>query len=147
MGYYTLHRIRIINEYNTQENLEELKDIIEKISEYSFHLNDGVITDYLDEEKDMGRKWYDCNKDMRAVSRFVPDFLIQVKGKGEEDEIWEFTFQNGLEIEKYCTSFSDDENEEDEGNNEINENILNDNEQSNIEIVEQKLMSDEINRR
>ena len=50
MGYYTLHRIRIINQYNTEENLEILLDYIEKISGYSFHISDSVIKDYYDEE-------------------------------------------------------------------------------------------------
>ena len=34
MGYYTMHRIKIINEYNTKENLEKLVELIEKVSEY-----------------------------------------------------------------------------------------------------------------
>ena len=35
MRYYTKHKIKIINKYNTKENLENMKDIIEKSLEKS----------------------------------------------------------------------------------------------------------------
>ena len=150
MGYYTKHRIRIINEYNTEENLDKLLDLIEKVSEYNgfFEIIDSVITD-----GDDGTKWYDCQKDMRVVSRFVPEFLIQVKGKGEQGETWQYTFQDGDQTEEDCLSFTDDENEENEENEEnqeneeIPENILNDNNLSNEVIEDKKIIDDEINRR
>ena len=31
MRYYTKHKIKIINKYNTKENLEKMKDIIENL--------------------------------------------------------------------------------------------------------------------
>ena len=159
MGYYTMHRIKIINEYNTKENLEKLVELIEKVSEYKgfFNILDSVITDYIPGNIfDFGTKWYDCEKDMRIVSRFAPEFLIQVKGKGENDEIWAYTFQNGEQYEEDCSYFTDDENNEDEkneendeekGNNEISENILNDNNQSNEINEDKKIIDDEVNRK
>ena len=96
MGYYTLHRIRIINEYNTKKNLEKLNEYIKKISGYSFYISGSVLKDYSNEEYDEGSKWYDCEKNMKAVSRFFPGFEIQVRGKGEEGEIWEMTFKDGF---------------------------------------------------
>ncbi len=104
MGYYTKHRIRIINEYNTEENLEELKDYIEKISGYSFSLSGGVIYDD-------GIKWYDCKDNMHAVSRFLPDYEIQVKGKGENGEVWEIICKDGDYYDKSYTTFTDSESE------------------------------------
>ena len=96
MGYYTLHRIRIINEYNTKNNLEKLKEHIQKISGYNFYLSGSALKDYHNKEFDDGTKWYQCENNMKAVSRYVPDFEIQVRGKGEEGEIWEMVFKNGL---------------------------------------------------
>ena len=107
MGYYTKHRIRIINEYNTEENLEELKKIIEKISGYTFYLSDGVI--YDDEHK-----WYECKSNMVAVSIFFPDYEIQVKGKGEEGEVWESIFKDGDYYDNDYCSFTDSESESEE---------------------------------
>ena len=104
MGYYTKHRIRIINEYNTEENLEELKEFIEKISGYSFYMSEGVIYDE-------GIKWYECKNNMAAVSRFLPDYKIQVKGKGEEGEVWESIFQDGDYYDNDYCFFTDNESE------------------------------------
>ena len=107
MGYYTYHRIRIINEYNTEENLEELKEYIEKISGYHFNISESVIYDN-------GYKWYECENNMIAVSKFLPDFEIQVKGKGEEGEIWEIIFKDGEYYYNSNTSFSDNESDSEE---------------------------------
>ena len=112
MGYYTLHRIRIINQYNTEENLKILLDYIEKISGYSFHISDSVIKDYSDEEFDEGHKWYDCQDNMEAVSKFFPQFEIQVKGKGECGEIWEMIFKNGNSYSNEPSCFSESDSEE-----------------------------------
>ena len=109
MGYYTKHRIRIINEYNTEENLIKLKELIEKISGYTFHISGEVITDYD------GYKWYECENNMEAVSRFLPEFEIQVRGKGEEGEIWEKVFQDGSYYSETPYIFSEDESDSDCG--------------------------------
>ena len=95
MGYYTLHRIRIINGYNTEENLIKLMECIEKISGLSFEKSGSILKDYNDENNDLGYSWYECENNMIAVSKFLPDLEIQVKGKGEEGEIWEMIFQDG----------------------------------------------------
>ena len=104
MGYYTKHRIRIINEYNTEENLEELKEYIEKISGYSFDISGEVIYDD-------GIKWYECKNNMCAVSRFLPDYEIQVKGKGENGEVWEIICKDGDYYDNGYATFSDNESE------------------------------------
>ena len=138
MGYYTMHKIRIINEYNTPRNLELLKVITERVSEYHLEIEDGAIIDYASNA--YGTKWYGCLREMRLVSTVFPEFLIQFKGKGEEHEIWEFRIQNGISTSVDCTSFSDDEDEEEE----IDENVLDDNE---LLKLEKKPVTDEINRR
>ena len=130
MGYYTLHRIKIINEYNSKENLEKLEEIMEKITEYTFYLSDDdlVLTDY-NEDNRIGTKWYECEKEMRAVSRFLPEFLIQVKGKGQNGEIWIFQFQDGAQYEEEFDLFTDSEKENEEEDEEEEEimNYNNDN--------------------
>ncbi len=60
----------------------------EKISGYSFDISGSAIYDD-------GYKWYECKNNMEAVSKFLPDDKIQVKGKGEEGEIWEIIFKDG----------------------------------------------------
>ena len=106
MGYITYHRIRIINEYNTTENLEELKEYIEKISGYYLHIDGSVIYDN-------GYKWYECENNMIAVSKFFPDYEIQVKGKGEEGEIWECIFHDGDCDYNDPSSFTDNDSDSD----------------------------------
>ena len=108
MGYYTIHKIKIINQYNTKENLEKLLDIIKKISGYGcFDIIGSTITDARND----GHKWYECIHDMEAVSRFLPEFEIRVKGKGEEGETWEYEFKNGDGYRNDSTYFSDPEDE------------------------------------
>ena len=107
MGYYTLHRIRIINAYNTEENLTKLMECIEKISGLSFQKYGSVLKDYKDEEIDLGYSWYECENNMIAVSKFLPELEIQVKGKGEEGEIWEMIFKDGYSYSNDPSIFSD----------------------------------------
>jgi hypothetical protein len=107
MGYYILHRIRIINAYNTEENLTKLMECIEKISGLSFQKYGSVLKDYKDEEIDLGYSWYECENNMIAVSKFLPELEIQVKGKGEEGEIWEMIFKDGYSYSNDPSIFSD----------------------------------------
>ena len=89
MGYYTLHKIKIVNkDYNTRENLNKLLDVIEKISGYTFYITGSTIADFKNIEEDWGTKWYECRHDMEGASRFLPELEIQIKGKGEEGEVW-----------------------------------------------------------
>ena len=106
MGYYTLFRIRIINKYNTKENLEELKGYIEKISGYTFDISGSVI--YSNEIK-----WYSSKYHMKLVSQFFPEYEIQLKGKGEEGEVWEVIFKDGEYNINDNPIFYDDESESD----------------------------------
>ena len=107
MGYYTLHRIRIINKYNTKKNFEILGEYIRKISGYIFHIYGSVLKDYSDKESDEGNKWYDYEDDMKEVSRLFPHFEIQLKGKGEEGEICEKIYKDGYSYFNNPSVFSD----------------------------------------
>ena len=103
MGYYTIHRIKIINRYNTRENLNRLAEVIDEISGYCFTIVGSVITDSCE----YGSKWYNCEKEMLQVSLILPKYKIKIKGKGEEGEIWERIYKNGLIEEDYVKTFSD----------------------------------------
>ena len=107
MGYYTLHKIRILNEYNTKENLEELKEYIEKISGYTFEIYGLII--YSNKIK-----WYASKHHMNLVAQFFPKYEIQLKGKGEDGEVWEIIYKD----EEYSfienTNFSDDGSDSEE---------------------------------
>ena len=49
---------------------------------------------------------------MEAVSRFLPNFEIQVRGKGERGEIWEKIFENGNTYSNEPSCFSESDSEE-----------------------------------
>jgi len=41
-------------------------------------------------------KWYDCEKDMTALSMKYPDLVVQLDGDGEDsDDLWSERFRNG----------------------------------------------------
>ena len=58
MGYCTLHKIRIINQYNTKKNLETLLEKISEIANYDFIIVGNVIID-TNYNGGCGSKWYD----------------------------------------------------------------------------------------
>ena len=107
MGYYTYHRIRILNEYNTKENLEKLKEYIEKLSGYSFEISGSVIYGG-------SIKWYECRYQMEMISQFFPEYEIQVKGKGEDGVIWEIIYKDMKHYFKENPIFSDGESDSEE---------------------------------
>ena len=79
MGYYTIHVIRILNKYNTQNNLLKLCEVTEKISHHYFDISGSWMIDKNEE----GYKWYSCYSDMICVSKKLPEFEIKICGKGE----------------------------------------------------------------
>ena len=93
---FFLIRLRIINEYNSKRNLAILLKKIKEISDYDFAIVGDKITD-ITWNTPSGAKWYSCRNDMRVVSRVLPELVIQVKGKGEEGEVWEYIYENGYE--------------------------------------------------
>ena len=131
MGYYTLHKIRIINQYNTKKNLEALVEKIHEIADYYFLIVGNVIVD-TNCNGGCGSKWYDCRSDMITISEELPELEIQVNGKGEDEgDIWEYIYKNGNEWGGYCDSFSDiDEEPHFEEENENNQLSYNNGEMS-----------------
>ena len=121
MGYRTIHAIRIINKYNTRNNLKKLKRVIEIMSDYSFDIKGSILTDYICTDGD-GFKWYDCNCDMPKISRLLPKLEIQICGKGEDEgDEWSYIFKNGnryksSEMFIYDFEYDSDFNEETESN-------------------------------
>ncbi len=108
MSYFTIHKIKIINQYNTKKNVKTLLDIIKKISGYDgFDIIGSTITDI----RYNGHKWYECEHDMKAATRFLPGYEIRVKGKGDNGETWEYQFKNGFGYRNDYTEFSDPEDE------------------------------------
>ena len=61
-------------------------------------------------------KWYDCEKDMLALSRKYPDLTVQLDGDGENsDDLWAERFRNGecesvgIEMPPFVYFTTDDE--------------------------------------
>ena len=131
MGYYTLHKIRIINQYNTKKNLDILLEKISEIANYDFIIVGNVIidTNYND---GYGSKWYDFRRDMFKISEELPELEIKVNGKGEDEgDIREYIYKDGEEWGGYCDSFSDiDEEPHFEEENENNQLSYNNGEMS-----------------
>ena len=121
MGYYTLHKIRIINAYNTKKNLLLLLEKIKEVSGYIYEIVGTVIFD-SSWDSGLGSKWYNCRSDMAIISQKLPELKIQVKGKGEDGKMWEYIYENGNEYERDCEDFSDIDEEPDfEEENENNQ--------------------------
>ena len=123
MGYFTKHKIRIINEYNTKRNLKLLLKRLIEITNYTFIISGNTIHDiHSCLNFGNGCKWYDCRRDMELISMEFPQFEIQIKGLGEEGEIWEEIYHNGDVEYIDCDEFSDIESdieEESENSEEI----------------------------
>ena len=131
MGYYTLHKIRIINQYNTKKNLDILLEKISEIANYDFIIVGNVIID-TNYNGGCGSKWYDFRRDMFKISEELPELEIKVNGKGEDEgDIWEYIYKDGEEWGGYCDSFSDiDEEPHFEEENENNQLSYNNGEMS-----------------
>lgn len=93
MGYYTDYKIFI------EEDIEEVKKILEAISGYTFY----VMEDGIETQDDV--KWYDCDKDMLKLSKLFPEITFIVNGIGEENywkdkntlilDIWSKQYKDG----------------------------------------------------
>ena len=96
--------------HNNEKNLEKLLKYLMQISGYPFYIHGSEIRDYY-KEKDYGIKWYNCQENMEHISRYFPDLVIEVKGKGEDDRIWSLVVQDGDSFYDDIDSFSDSEEE------------------------------------
>lgn len=73
MGYYSSFEV-----IDTDFELEELHDILEDYSDYTFYLYDGILrsTDSY--------KWYGCKDDLANITRDHPGKFIEIERIGEE---------------------------------------------------------------
>jgi len=140
MGYYTLHKISIINKYNNSRNLEKLCDVIEEVTGYGFRIeyNLGYIIDDNYNCGD-GSKWYSFHNDIKIISERLPKFKILVEAEEENGTTWEEIVKNG-----YDSSFSssnEDSSDNEEENEEIEENEEEINNENNDIGIEEEFLS------
>ena len=124
MGYYTLHKISIINKYNNIKNLEKLCDVIKNVSGYEFEIFDSYLFDE-NWNAGYGCKWYNFNNDIFKISEKLPKFKIFVEAKEENGNTWEICVKGGHEVSYNCEESNSDENDdsnEDEEEESDNEN-------------------------
>ena len=150
MGYYTLHKISIINKYNKLRNLETLLEVIEEVTDYAFRIQECGEESYIIDDNwncGYGSKWYSFDEDIYIISEKLPKFKIFVEAKGEDGETWEkivkdgydaFYNDNSSENEEEDNS-NDDEENDDEENEEENYNDNNDNNDIGIEEIFQDM--------
>lgn len=82
MGYYTRYTLTAVGQYDE----DEIEDSIGEISGYNIRLD--YATDDI--------KWYNCLKDMKALSEKFPDVMFTLSGEGEEyGDIWKAMYKNG----------------------------------------------------
>lgn len=94
MGYYTTHSLRVFG-FNTETQsatmevesyfpeYQDISDMIAARSGYEDPFEDSI-------------KWYDCEKDMKYISKKFPNLLFEISGEGEESgDLWRAYFQNG----------------------------------------------------
>ena len=92
MGYYTYFNCRVIDE-GSYDN-EYIKKAANRLSE---------IMDYDGDEKEDfnfisydSMKWYECEDDMKKLSKEFPDMVFEISADGEEsDDFWMEYFLNG----------------------------------------------------
>ena len=134
MGYYTLHKISIINKYNNSRNLEKLHEVIEEVTEYCFRIeyDYGYIIDD-NYNCGSGSKWYTFDDDIYVISERLPKLKILVEAEKENGTTWERIVKNGYGSTFICSSEESSDNEEDEENEDDEEDE--DNEENEEEII------------
>lgn len=81
MGYYTLHRLEII------EGNDHITDYEKEI---------GELSDYRTSTFKDSIKWYDHKEHMLSYSKFHPKTLFKLFGEGEESgDLWQEYYLNG----------------------------------------------------
>ena len=135
MGYYTLHKISIINKkYNNLRNLIKLAKVIEEVTEYTFRIESEsyIIDDTVN--SGYGSKWYSFDEDIYVISEKLPKFKILVEAKEENGTTWEKIVKGG-----YGSSYnssSDNSSDEEDEESEEDEEVENDEEDENDEEEE-----------
>ena len=142
MGYYTLHKISIINKkYNNLRNLIKLAKVIEEVTEYTFRIESEsyIIDDTFN--SGYGSKWYSFDEDIYVISEKLPKFKILVEAKEENGTTWEKIVKNGEICYDYNSS-DNSEDDEDEESEEDEENEYNEVEENNNDIGIEEMFQD-----
>ena len=161
MGYYTQHKISIINKHNNIRNLERLLKVIEEVTNYDYRIEynnyDEKESYIIDDEWNDGHgsKWYSFDEDIFVISERLPKLAILIEAREENGYTWEKIVKGGYsynyinEDEDKKEDEDNEENEEDEENIQDNVEIINDNNYFGIEEIfrEMKINDDEIFRR
>ena len=85
MGYYTKHNLSIINESNSNLDLDlnDHKEAISKSADYQYCFEDSI-------------KWYQHEQHMRTYSKQYPNLIFELIGEGEESgDLWKEYYKNG----------------------------------------------------
>ena len=157
MGYYTLHKISIINKYNSEKNLEKLWEVIKDVSGYGFTIYDSYLIDDT-WNGGCGCKWYSFHSEIYKISEALPKFKILVEAKEENGNTWKVCVKGGddtdFNYEESDSEEDDDDDDSNENEEELESNDENDvdEDDNNYEILENfentlKLDDNEINRR
>ena len=156
MGYYTLHKISIINKYNSEKNLEKLWEVIKDVSEYEFTITDSYLID-TNWNCGCGCKWYTFDSDIYEISEALPKFKILVEAKEENGNTWEVCVKGGHDTNFSYEESDSEEDDDDDSNENEEEEVSNDENDADeadnyYEILENfenslKLDDNEINRR
>ena len=149
MGYYTLHKISIINKYNNLRNLGRLLDVIKEVADYRFRIESEsyIIDDNWNSGN--GSKWYSFDEDIYVISKKLPKLKILVEAEEENGHTWVRIVKKG-DDSSYSNSPSDnedyEESEEDEENedNEDNEEDEIDEEEENNDDINNNYINDDI---
>ena len=142
MGYYTLHKIRIINKYNTTRNLQRLIDVIEEVTKYTFRLDDYSYLIDDDWNSGYGTKWYTFHDDIYVISKKLPKLKILVEAKEENGNTWEVIVQGG-HTSSYYSRDDESDNESDESSEMLEEEDENTDENEEEEEEENNLIIEE----
>ena len=132
MGYYTLHKISIINKkHNNLRNLERLLKVIEEVTEYTFRIESEsyIIDDTWN--CGYGSKWYSFDKDIYVISEKLPKLKILVEAEEENGHTWDVIVKKGYD--SYNSPSDNEEGEESEEDEENEDNEEDENEEEEIE--------------
>lgn len=90
MGYYTQYNLDVVDpaDIDRHPELEQVGLVACKSFDAYGLMDDGSCSDEV--------KWYDHDKNMRAMSRAYPDVLFRLEGNGEEQgDVWMKYYKGG----------------------------------------------------
>jgi hypothetical protein len=103
VGYYTQHDLSVVCDPNAElgvDNPYTVEQMLEWCETNGYdegsYLHEAITAMGEGCQVDEPSKWYDHEKDMRALSSAFPDVLFCLSGDGEEhDDFWKEYYMNG----------------------------------------------------